>query len=997
MLKNSSVVKHFPLGGSHRVTAVGDVRRDRQRFGVFCSGMVPEALSLSEFPFLTLRQAGHCEEKHSYLSGSPSVHAMGFLSYVLTYIVGGVTFIPLIIVLIWYKSPQVPNSVSERDRKDAIKAERESLEKGEPKGYRDLKAGEFFDKEKLGIKAYHSGWITVTKEFYRFPQINPEEFKQTNTFNSDGDLSNGSAGNALGNNASGGIFSKMMKGGGGGGNGSHSHSNSMDEEFKEGEQDTATLGAAKLKQIRKRNRFYGVIKHGNLFLYSDETQKNVKHAIVLDHYTVAIWPRNLRDGQLFTKRSAICLINTDELAHSKEKAQELLKLLKSKSDNIPPPKNCYFLYADVSIEKEDWYFAFLRATCTNNTLSKLNPNFDPTIMAKPAYYNTADMLDLIETLNATEQQLTTKWINALIGRLFLSTYKTDEFKAAFWLKIEDRLKKIRTPGFLDQLQINRIDVGHSGPFFTDPKLKTLSPEGDLEVLVNVSYQGRAMVEIATKLFVNLGVGFKQRQFDIVMKLIVNKIEGELLLKIKPQPSSRIWYTFSKMPEIDITIEPVFSSRAVSYGIITSIIESRFRDAIKSSLVYPFFDDFVFFRNPEEIFRGGIFDRSCRKSTTNDEDIKMAGDVVKDSISTLPPIAQPISTDPLSNSGEAGIKMEPIKSSNASVISRASSTTSTGASKFSEKDHVISKLSTISSEAEHYNEPTSNSELIEDDVSHTSELKDSVLKSYSRIKHWYKKSPAVPDTSGPAAIGSSATLPRRKTGSIGGKDPNYIPPEMISNRRIKPSKPENLQLDLPSQSDTISSGSSFQLLNSNINTRPSGDAFINLDRKRGTSQSSQFGASSFTEDNPMMLPLNNNNPPSSPEMFINEKFKSPTTATSNSNNSSVMNYAGNKNRVISSPSILRFSNDNDDSLSSPTAASVAALSAGLQESPILQFDGTNDFQKQDTERQQTPNSGEFGAPLSRPRTRLARKPVPPLPPLPPKDNEFSLPKNSSTPI
>lgn len=921
--------------------------------------------------------------------------AMGsFFSYVVTYVVGGVTFIPLIIFLAWYRSPRVPKSVSEREQLDVAKAEKESLERGEPKGYRDLKAGEFFDKDNLGIRANYAGWITVTKEFYRFPQINPDEFKQNSTSNSDGDLGTGSTGNPMGTaSTSGGIFSKMMKAGAGGGG--HSHSNSTDEDIKEGEQDTATVGAAKLKQLRRRNRFYGVIKHGNLFLYSDETQKNVKHAIVLDHYAVAIWPRNLRDGQLFARRSAICLINIDEFSQSKEKTEEFLKLLEDKTENVLPPKNCYFLYADVSIEKEDWYFALLRAASTNTSLSKLLPDLDPSIMAKPAYYNTADMLDLIETLNATENQLTTKWMNALIGRLFLSTYKTDEFKAALWIKIEDRLKKIRTPGFLDQLQINRIDVGHSGPFFTNPKLKALSPEGELEVLVNVLYQGKAMVEIATKLFVNLGVGFKQRQFDIVMKLIVNKIEGEVLLKVKPQPSSRIWYTFSKMPEIDISIEPVFSSRAVSYGIITGIIENKFKEAIRSSLVYPFFDDFVFYRSPDEIFRGGIFDRSCRKKK---EDIPNDDGATTAAYPSTVPLPQSTNTNELNSVNKAATTLEPIKSSNASMISKASSTTSTGVNKFTEKDQVITKLSTIPSETGQLTESKTTAEVLEEDVSHTSEqLKDSVLKSYSRIKHWYKKAPPSSDTSVSAPVSNSSTLPRKKSNSSSHKDTTYTPPEMISNRRVKPQKPESLQLDLPTQSDTISSGSSFQLINSNVTVRPSGDAFINLDRRRGSSQSSQFGPSSLTEENQMSLSMNGN-PPSSPEMFINEKFKSPTTATPNSNNSSVLNYAGNKNRVISSPSILRFSTENGDALASPTAAARAAVSAGLQESPILQKNEATGNLKKDIENPQTPGIG--GLPedsLNRPKTRLVRKPVPPLPPLPPKDHEMFLSPDRATPI
>lgn len=863
-----------------------------------------------------------------------------FLSYIFTYILGGITFIPCVLFLVWFKSPKVPQSVGERAIADKIKLNEESIKKGEPKGYRDLKANEFFDEQNLGIKTIFSGWITVTKEFYRFPQINPDEFKQTAT--GDISLSTSSSGMQTDKSSSG-IFSKMMKG--------HSHQSSVDEEIKDGEQDTATLGVTKLKQIRKRNRFYGVIKHGNLFLYNDESQKNVKYVIVLDHYTVAIWPRNLTDGQLYMRRSAICLINNDEYSQSKESALSLQNLLEDKSDNVPPPKNSYFLYGDLAIEKEDWYFALLKATSTGSNLNNLNSNVDPLNMAKPLYYNTADMLDLMGTLNATESQLTTKWMNAIIGRLFLSTYKTERFQKAFWLRIEDRLKKIRTPGFLDQLQINRIDVGHSSPFFTNPKLKSLSPEGDLEVTIDMLYQGGAMVEISTKLFLNV-TGFKQRQFDIIVKLIINKIEGEILLRIKPQPSSRIWYTYSKMPEIDITVEPVLSSRAVNYSIITGVLENKLRDAIKNSIVYPFFDDFVFFRSPDEIFRGGIFDHSGNEEPSNTDN----GSVIQHDNGQSEVDTNPCVTDTNSET-EHILERKKSEILNPSTINN-----------FDEKDVHINIPDEVVQQTP---ETKTTTEILEEDAAHASEqLKDSVFKSYNKIKYWYKKGPTNPDS-------TSASLNQnnvRKRTTSGSKDPNYTPPDMISNRRRKPSKSDSFSIDIQGQQDTTSSGSSFQLLSSNVNPRPSGDAFIKLDRRRGSSQSSQLGSSSITEET---YSSQLNNSPSSPDMFINEKFKSPTTSASSSSNTNIIGYQSSGASHMIPPQKLRFTNEIiSEPIHSPTTTSTIALSSGLQESPIILGKGN------------IPNL-EHTEQITRSKTR-SRKPVPslpamsPLPPLPPKD-------------
>ncbi|GMF63402.1 unnamed protein product [[Candida] boidinii] len=181
-------------------------------------------------------------------------------------------------------------------------------------------------------------------------------------------------------------------------NQTHSNSNNQDnangEEAYEDELSSQNnnLDAKKLKAIRRKNRYYAVLKHGNLFLYSDETKSNVQHAIVLANHFVTIWPRSLRDGQLFTRRSAICIMkktdvdtsepppsasttgaaatgaaaettiptldqsNVDELGipqrssstNTLKKKKSTISLNPSIKDNkIPPaPKDSFFLYGD---------------------------------------------------------------------------------------------------------------------------------------------------------------------------------------------------------------------------------------------------------------------------------------------------------------------------------------------------------------------------------------------------------------------------------------------------------------------------------------------------------------------------------------------------------------------------------------------------------------------------------------------------------------------------
>ena len=67
----------------------------------------------------------------------------------------------------------------------------------------------------------------------------------------------------------------------------------------------------------------------------------------------------------------------------------------------------------------------------------------------------------------------------------------------------------------------------------------------------------------------------------------------MLFKLKPPPSGRFWYCYELDPIVNFKIEPLLSSRTLNFNFITNSIEKKFKEAIKESLVYPFWDDIVF--------------------------------------------------------------------------------------------------------------------------------------------------------------------------------------------------------------------------------------------------------------------------------------------------------------------------------------------------------------------------------------------------------------------
>lgn len=350
-----------------------------------------------------------------------------------------------------------------------------------------------------------------------------------------------------------------------------------------------------VRQSLKKHRYFAVLKHGNLFLYKDQTIKDVKHVIVLGNYFVSIWPRNLPEPLLFTKYTAIALINVNKLSNLNHQSNQA-------------PSGSFFIYCDTNSDKEDWYFALIRGTKleSSNTTTSIPASLSPQKHAQTLHFSTKEMINLIQALYSSEGHLQTKWMNALIGRWFLAIKDTKFFETYIYTKLSKKLDKIKKPGFFDEFQITDIQPGHSAPFFTYPNLKEINPDGTLVIGAHVSYNGGLSVKIATKLDLTFGTKFTTREVDLVLKITLVNLEGPMLIKLKPPPSNRFWYCYEVEPTLNLQIDPILSSKSLSYSFITSSIEKKFKEAIKESLVMPFWDDIEFYKTEHELYRGGIW-------------------------------------------------------------------------------------------------------------------------------------------------------------------------------------------------------------------------------------------------------------------------------------------------------------------------------------------------------------------------------------------------------
>lgn len=346
------------------------------------------------------------------------------------------------------------------------------------------------------------------------------------------------------------------------------------------------------KTTKKANNvFYIVLRHHHLILFETVEQLEVRHVISLSHHDVSVYGEGgeIPEGELWIKRNAICLTR------------------KSNTGDVTLTSKPFFLFSDNCSDKEDFYFALLR-----NQEQNLE---DSSQLPKPLQHELKHIILLVQRLHSSDDHAQTRWINGLVGRLFLAMYKTKVLEDFIRMKITKKISRVKKPAFLGGITLEKLDMGETAPYITNPRLKDLTVDGDCCVEADIKYTGHFRLEIATTAKMDLGPRFKVREVNLVLAVVVKKLEGHILLRLKPPPSNRLWFTFEKMPSLDMTIEPIVSSRQITYSIFLRAIESRIREVMAETLVHPHWDDIPFTNTLHQRFRGGIWSNDVSDSTT----------------------------------------------------------------------------------------------------------------------------------------------------------------------------------------------------------------------------------------------------------------------------------------------------------------------------------------------------------------------------------------------
>ncbi|WFD02829.1 hypothetical protein MOBT1_001514 [Malassezia obtusa] len=406
---------------------------------------------------------------------------------------------------------------------------------------------------------------------------------------------------------------------------------------------------------------YAILKPPMLYIYNgDDVTKPGTECVAtinLENKRVSIWSRDAGDvegdvktgegrplcpeGSLFTKRNALHIA-----APTARRGEH------------------WYIMTPRASQLEDWYFALHDAS------RKVRSPFDQV----GELFSLRNMELLVQRLDDRPEQIMLRWLNAMLGRIFLAISHTEMMESMVLARLNERLERIQFPRLITDVTLKSIDLGSAAPTFGSPILKQLSPEGEASMEASMHYRGNLRIMVGATLSIPLGQRFKPYKVSVVLAVIVRAMEGNLLLQIKPPPSNRIWYGFTAMPKIDLVVEPVISARKVRWSLITSMMENKVRESIAENLVVPHMNSVPFFNTQNEARRGGIWNDAAAKKPVPKQGESLAAPSATDAESMAesapPDLDKPAAAN--DSSEASGNNAQPPKESTSSMAIEGSS-------------------------------------------------------------------------------------------------------------------------------------------------------------------------------------------------------------------------------------------------------------------------------------------------------------------------------------
>jgi hypothetical protein len=507
---------------------------------------------------------------------------MSFTTILSAYLLGGVTFLPLLLIAVvataWFTFPKVHDQGADGTKNDGAKKDTSVDVKGA------------VQEDTFSPDGAANATFAVLRSYNLQTALSALNTKPNSASNGAGEGSGEGAGQESMS-----VYQSMYRS-----VFDRSKTPLQRKPLAEDDESPAGVQARAKAAAPSSNIFHIVLRHGHLMLYDSPAELEVRHVISMAHHSVSLSDGDgddeaMPDADLFIKRTAILL---------KPRASSAIDDAIKGSSPQPKP---FYLFSSNCSEKEDFYHALVAAQAESPS---------------PQPLDSSCSIKLQSNIHSNSLTPETRAFNALINRVFLALHRTPFLEDLVREKIEKKISRVAKPAFISYVNVQSIDLGDAGPILSNPRLKDINISGDMILSMDVKYTGGVKIVISAVAKLDLGQRFKVRTVDLVLAGSLQRLQGRMLVRVKPPPSNRIWFCFETLPDMEIKIEPVVSSRQITYNWILRTIENRIREVFAETLVKPNWDDVPFFDTHGQAYRGGIWQQQPQP---NDEPSRTSTD------------------------------------------------------------------------------------------------------------------------------------------------------------------------------------------------------------------------------------------------------------------------------------------------------------------------------------------------------------------------------------
>jgi len=324
---------------------------------------------------------------------------------------------------------------------------------------------------------------------------------------------------------------------------------------------------------------YAVLRENSVFVFQESSKERLETIINLDNCNIKVPHKNWA-----SPTNAIEISNPDTAVYN--------------------GNHIVFMYFPIGKELEDWYWRL-------SVASQLSKRYDEINDREELVFSTFDTLreKVFGDKKEGEPLAPEAWANALLPRLWWNIFDNKSFHRFAVKRLGKRIAKITDfPKFIDSMVLHNIDIGPTLPFISNIELVELTPDGEMDIDLDLDYTGCFSLTIKIKTSINLpGTSLELPATAI---LNVHRVTGRLRIHVSSPPCERFWIGFHKLPETDIKADTIISlldfQNSSQIGIpriansiikklksdLTKVVVNKLKsDILGEKMVLPNMDDF----------------------------------------------------------------------------------------------------------------------------------------------------------------------------------------------------------------------------------------------------------------------------------------------------------------------------------------------------------------------------------------------------------------------